>query len=230
MDYADATAVSGVHTGIYAVFYGVASLAGLALAVGQLSPELLAVLALSTGLYLAAGGFVLLAGANLTLLDRLLGAVAAGLRRVPRVGPALADRVPAVSEFTSESAAAFRALSVDPVVWARYGAGWVVALVVAPGVRVWLLLGSFGAGFEPAVFLPLYLVAAYSVTLLPISPGGIGVTEATATAVFVALGVPGSVIVPVIFIDRVLGVYLPALIGWYPSLGLEFSALRTGGE
>ena len=230
MAYADATAVSGVHTGIYAVLYGATAAAGLALAVGRLSPGLLAVLALSTGLYLAAGAVVLAGGANLPLLDWVLGAVAGGLRRVPRVGPVLAERLPDVGSFTSDSAATFRELSADPGVWLRYAAGWVVALVVAPGLRVWLLRGSFGAGFEPAVFLPLYLVTAYSVTLLPVSPGGIGVTEATATAVFVALGVPGSVIVPVIFVDRVLGVYLPALAGWYPSLGLDLSALGTDGE
>jgi uncharacterized protein (TIRG00374 family) len=84
---------------------------------------------------------------------------------------------------------------------------------------------SFGVTVQPAILLPLYLVTAYSVTLLPLTPGGIGVTEATATAVFVSLDVPSAVIIPVIFLDRFLGVYLPALVGWYPSLDMDLSAL-----
>jgi hypothetical protein len=35
------------------------------------------------------------------------------------------------------------------------------------------------------------------------------------------------VIVPVVFVDRFLGVYLPALAGWYPSLGIDRASLRT---
>ncbi len=70
--------------------------------------------------------------------------------------------------------------------WLRYAVGWAVDLVLAPGVRVGLLLGSFGVAFEPLVALPLYLLVAYTVTLLPLTPGGIGIAEATATAVFVA--------------------------------------------
>jgi uncharacterized protein (TIRG00374 family) len=225
MDYADAAAVSGVHTGMYALLYGGTALVGLLVALGRLSPGLVALLAASTGLYLVAGAVVVLAGTNLTLLDRLVDRVAALLRRVPVVGDSLADRRDGVLEFTEASTVASRRLYSDPGVWVRYAAGWSVALVVAPGVRVWLLLSALGPGFEPALLLPLYLVAAYSVTLVPLTPGGIGVTEATATAVFVALGVPGEAIVPVILADRVLGVYLPALAGWYPSVRLDRSAL-----
>lgn len=227
MAYSDAAAVSGVHTGIYAILYGVTAALGLGFAVTQLSVEILLLLALSTGLYLAAGAFVLLAGVNLTLLDRLVLGLERLLRRLPRVGTSLAERLDGAVEFTETSSGVFRDLASAPRVWVGYAAGWVLALVLAPGVRVWLLLGAFGAPFEPAVLLPLYLVAAYSVTLLPLTPGGIGVTEATATVVFVALGVPSSVIVPVVFIDRFLGVYLPAVAGWYPSLQLDLSKLST---
>jgi hypothetical protein len=87
------------------------------------------------------------------------------------------------------------------------------------------MLTAFGVAFEPAVLLPLYLVTAYSVTLLPLTPGGVGVTEATATAVFVSLGVPSAAIVPIVFVDRLFGIYLPAVIGWYPAARLDLSAL-----
>jgi len=225
MGYSEAVAVAGVHTGLYAVLYGIGAVAGLALVAGQVSAGLLVVLALATGLYLAAGGFVLLAGTNMALADRTVGTLGGLLDRIPAVGGRLAARVRSLPEFTTDSAGWFRTLSSEPRVVLPYAAGFVVALVVAPGARVWLLLDAFGAGFEPALALPLYLLVAYSVTLLPITPGGIGISEASATAVFVALGVPAGVIVPVVFVDRFLGVYLPALAGWYPSVGLDVSGL-----
>ncbi|WP_324665407.1 lysylphosphatidylglycerol synthase transmembrane domain-containing protein [Haloarcula sediminis] len=224
IDYGDATAAAGAHTGIYAVFYGLVSAVGLVAIVGRVSTGLLLLLALSTALYLAAGLAVLLAGMNLTALDRLVGVLASLAGRVPRVGSALAGRIRAIPDITEASADAFGRISTDPTIWLRYGVGWAGALVVAPGIRVWLLFLSFGAAVDP-LLLPLYLVTAYSITLLPLTPGGIGVTEATATAVFVGLGVPEAVVIPVIFLDRFLGVYLPALAGWYPALDMDLSVL-----
>ena len=222
--YGDATAAAGAHTGIYAVYYGLVSAVGLVAIVGRVSTGLLLLLALSTALYLAAGIVVLLAGMNLTALDRLVGFLSGLAQRVPRIGGALAARIRAVPDITEASADAFARISTDLRVWLRYGAGWALALVVAPGIRVWLLFLSFGAAVDP-LLLPLYLVTAYSITLLPLTPGGIGVTEATATAVFVGLGVPEAVVIPVIFLDRFLGVYLPALAGWYPTLDTDLSVL-----
>ncbi|WP_058365703.1 lysylphosphatidylglycerol synthase transmembrane domain-containing protein [Haloparvum sedimenti] len=224
MSYADGASVSGVHTGIYAVLYGVVAAVGVAAAAPRLSAGVLILLALSTGLYLAAGGAVLLAGVNLTLLDRLVDALAALARRIPRIGAAAAERVAGLREFTAAASASFRRLAVDPGLWGKYAAGWTVFSVLAPGLRVLVLLAAFGAPFEPAALLPLYLVAAYSVTLLPLTPGGIGVTEATTTVVFVALGVPEAAAVSAILVDRFLGVYLPAVAGWYPSMALDLDA------
>ncbi|WP_246986321.1 lysylphosphatidylglycerol synthase transmembrane domain-containing protein [Halorientalis marina] len=227
ISYADATAVSGVHTALYALLYGVVALVGLAVAVGRLPPGLAVLLGLSIALYLAAGTAVLAFGTNLDRLNWLFAVLTGLLARMPRIGEPLAERATTAVSFTEDSRDAFRALAGDPGVWARYAVGWIGALVLAPGVRVALLLSAFGAPFEPVALLPLYLVAAYSVTLLPLTPGGLGVTEATTTAVFVALGVPSAVIVPVVFVDRFLGVYLPALAGWYPSLGIDRASLRT---
>jgi len=224
VDYGDATAAATAHTGIYAVYYGLVSAVGLLAIVGRVSSGLLLLLVASTALYLAAGLVVLLAGVNLTALDRLVAILASLAARVPRIGPALAARIRSVPDITEASADAFGRVSTDPRVWLRYGAGWALALVIAPGVRVWLLFLSFGATVDP-LLLPLYLVAAYSITLLPLTPGGIGVTEATATAVFVGLGVPEAAVIPVIFLDRFLGVYIPAVVGWYPTLDMDLSVL-----
>ena len=225
MSGGDSVAVAGVHTGLYALLYGLVASLGVVLGVGQFSPGLLLLLALSTLLYFVAGTTVLLLGVNLTLADRFVEGVAGLFERVPRIGGRLAGVVRSLPDFAETSAASFRTLSTDPRSVTLYAVSWFVAMVAAPGVRVWLLLASVGTGFEPALLLPFYLLTAYSVTLLPLTPGGIGVTEATATAVFVALGVPAETVVPVVFIDRFVSVYLPALAGWYPSLRLDLSGL-----
>lgn len=226
MTYPGAVAVAGVHTGLYAVLYGVISLGGFVIAYRQLPPAVALVLLFSTALYAGAGAVVLVAGTRLDAMNTIVARLAA-IERVPMVGTRLAGLVEKLPAFAGASADSFDELASDPGIVVRYAAGWVGAMVLAPGLRVWLLLTALGTGFEPAVLLPVYLVMAYSVTLLPLTPGGIGVTEATATAVFVALGVPSRVIVPVVFLDRFLGVYLPALVGWYPSLRMDFSALAA---
>ncbi|WP_367175326.1 lysylphosphatidylglycerol synthase transmembrane domain-containing protein [Haloarcula rubripromontorii] len=227
MDYSDAAAASALHTAVFALYYGIAATAGLVLAIPLLRIELLVVLALATTLYFVAGLAILFGGLRLTYLDRLIGWLSGVAVRVPRVGKGLAERLDGLLEFTDSSTTTFRSLASEPAVWLRYAIGWAVDLVLAPGVRVGLLLGSFGVGFEPLVAVPLYLLVAYTVTLLPLTPGGIGITEATATAVFVALGIPAEVIIPIIFVDRFLSIYLPSLAGWYPSVRLDVTSLTT---
>lgn len=227
MRYADAAAVSGVHTGIYAVLYGLVSTVGLLVIAfaGVLSAGWLVLLGISTGLYLLAGSVVLLAGTNLRVLDPIVEGLASVLAPIPRFGSKLAVWVRGLTDFTEASTVTFRKLAANRSVWARYAVSWSVVLLFAPAVRVWLMLSAFGVQFEPLVLLPLYLLTGYSVTLLPISPGGVGVTEATATAVFVALGVPSSVIVPIVVVDRIFGIYLPAALGWIPAARLDLTAL-----
>ncbi len=225
---ADAAAAAGVHTGMYAVCYGAVSLVGLVLALNRLPAGLVVLLVLSTGLYIGAGAVVLLAGTNPAPLERLVDWAARLARPVPVVGERVAAAEQRLRGFLSASTASFGELTAAPGVWVRYAVGWTVSVVLAPGVRIWLLLSGFGVAFEPAPLLALYLVTAYSVTLLPLTPGGIGLTEATATAVFVALGIPAGAAVSVVVLDRFLGVYLPALAGWYPSVRLERSLLAAG--
>lgn len=221
--YPDAVAVAGVHTGLYALCYGIVASVGVALGAGALPSPLLTLVALSTGLYLLAGGFVLIAGMQMAVSPRPVEPLAGVLRRLPRVGDRLGSALQSLPAFSRESADRFRSLGTDPAVLIPYSVGFVGVMLVASGGRVWLVVSSFGTSFEPALMLPVYLLAAYSVTMLPLTPGGIGVSEATATAVFVALGVPAAVIVPAVFVDRLLGVYLPAIAGWYPVVRLDLT-------
>jgi len=223
--YPESIAVSGVHTGLYALLYGFVALVGVGLGLARLPLGLVALLFGSTVLYGVGGALALLAGTNMAAMARLVGVLTTVFERVPRIGDRLVELVEQVPSFTAASADSFRTLSTDPGVVFRYAVAWAISLLVVPGIRVWLLFETLGTGFEPVLLLPVYLLTAYSVTLLPLTPGGIGVTEATATAVFVALGVPETVVVPTIFVDRLLGTYLPALLGWYPSLQVDLSGL-----
>lgn len=221
----DAVAVTGAHTGLYAILYGIVAAAGIGFGYVRLQVGILALLMLSTALYLVAGAGVLLAGTNMDAMNAVIGRIDAVADRVPVIGGRLASLTEKAPEFTAAAARSFRDRLARTEVIVHYAIGWAGALMIAPGVRVWLLLTAFGVGFEPAVLLPVYLVAAYSVTLLPLTPGGIGITEATAVVVFTALGVPSSVAVPVILLDRFIGVYLPAISGWVPALRIDFRTL-----
>jgi uncharacterized protein (TIRG00374 family) len=225
MNYADAVAVSGVHTGLYAVLYGLVSFIGLVFGFSQLPLGLVAVLLLSTALYVVSGGLVLLAGTHLGVLNWIIDRTDAIGQHIPVVGDrfvALTEKLPS---FMTSSATTFRTLVTDPVVLLSYVGGWTIAILIARGLRVWLVFTGLGVEFEPVFLLPVYLLTAYSVTLLPLTPGGIGVAEATGTAVLVAFGIPSEVAISAIIVDRFLGTYLPAVVGWYPSLQMDLSGL-----
>jgi len=224
LDIGTSVAVTGVNTGLYAVLYAVAALAGVAALVDRVSVGIVALLLLSSLLYLAAGVTILLAGLRMDLLDGVLGWFESRLERVPFVGARLTGLLAKAPEYTGRSADFFAQATGSPRTVIGYSLGFLGAAVVFPAVRVWILFDTFGASIEPLVLLPVFLVAAYSVTLLPLTPGGIGITEATATVVFAALGVPASIAASTILVDRVLGVYFPALVGWLPSIDVDLTS------
>ena len=94
----------------------------------------------------------------------------------------------------------------------------IAARVIVAAARLWILSIVFGLdlGLLEMLFVPVLM---YSVTVLPISLGGIGVAEASGTAVISALGVPVAVAATVVFIDRIFTTYLP-LVGFYTYVNL----------
>jgi len=226
--WSDAVSVSGLKTGLYATLYGLFALAGLALFLPRLSGPLALVILLSTALYVGIGGLVLLAGRRLELAGALFGRLERTVAAIPRFGARLSALVGKLPSFTEESAARFRALSSRPGVVGPYALAWAGTLVVFPGLRVALVLTGLGGSFTPLYLLPLVLVMAYSVTILPLTPGGVGVAEASATFVLVSLGVSEELAVAVVLVDRVFGVYLPALAGAIPMGDLDLSSLLSG--
>ena len=228
IDIGTGTGLTGANTALYAIVYGLVSAVGVALSVGRLSIGVLGVLLLSTSLYLLAGLVLLITGLNATVISMLTNRLLPFVRRVPgmeRVTESVSERVP---QFTEQSTMVFRRTIYTPSIVGPYLIGWLASAALFPALRVAILFETFGVSFTPLVTLPLVLVAAYSITLLPLTPGGIGVTEATAAAVFVSLGVPYEVSAATVLVDRVLGVYIPALLGWYPMVRENPLTLETG--
>lgn len=228
--WSDAVTVSGLKTGLYAICYGVAAFCGLVLFVRRLPGGLAIVILISSAMYAVVGLLVLLAGRRLELTSVLFARLERIVARVPRFGSRLAGMVGKLPSFTEESAAVFRDLSSRPTVVIPYAFAWVGSLLLFPGLRVALLLTGLGGSFTPLWLLPVVLVLAYSVTVLPLTPGGVGVAEASATLVFVSLGVSEEIAIAVVLVDRVFSVYLPALIGSVPMADLDLAALVSSEQ
>lgn len=227
IDWSEAVSIAGLNTGMYAALYGLVALVGLAAFAAQLTGGWLVVIFLSTGIYLAAGGLILLAGRRMDVAGQLASRLGRLLGWIPRIGDRLAGVVGTLPSFTADSAGVFRVLSTRPSVIVPYILGWAGTLMVFPALRVWLVLTALGGEFSPVILLPVVLVMAYSVTVLPLTPGGVGVAEASATAVFVSLGVAPELAPVVILVDRLFGVYLPALLGWLPAANIDIPDVLT---
>lgn len=228
-DWSEVVTIAGVHTALYAVCNGVVALVGLVWFGPDFSPGLLVVLGGSVALYLGVGVVSLLAGWRFDSLTARFHGVRKRAERLPFVSRALnavSGKLPAFGDGVSD---AFGGLVGNPRVLGLYAGGWIGSRMLFPGLRVWLLLQALGVEFSP-VLLPVVLVTAYSVTLLPLTPGGIGVAEASATLVFGALGVAEPIIAPVILVDRFLSVYLPSLAGWYPVTNIDLAAIAAGEQ
>jgi len=220
-----AVAVTVAHTGLYAVLYGLLTLVGLAADIDAYGPGLTVVVLLSVGAYLTVGGAVVLAGWRLDVFDRLVAWIARLADSLPTGGTVATALDRFRVKLLDGSDEQFRLLVRDPRTVALFVVTWITALMLVPAVRIWILLAATGVTELDPLLLPLYIIVAYSVTVLPLTPGGIGVAEATAVAVFVALGVPEGAIVSVVFLDRVFGVYLPSLAGWIPLVQTDFRSV-----
>jgi uncharacterized protein (TIRG00374 family) len=88
------------------------------------------------------------------------------------------------------------------------------------GLTLWILLGAVGVDFDYS--LALFVAAGTSLFagFMPV-PGGIGVAEATMTALLATLGVDQSVAFAVTMVYRLITFYLPALEGMFGTRWLE---------
>jgi len=225
LDWNEAVAITVAHTGLYAILYGTFTLLGLILDAEAYGPGLTTIIFLSAGAYVVVGGTIVLSGWRLDLFDQLFSRINRTIERVPGGRRLAAPMDSFRTKLLDGSDWQFRQLLSDAPTIGLFTGAWMGALLVIPALRVWVLLSAMGVTTLGPLLLPLYLIVAYSVTVLPLTPGGIGIAEATAVAVFVSLGVPEEAIVTVVFLDRIFGVYLPAIVGWIPLIRTDFESV-----
>lgn len=214
--WSQAVAATVVHTGIYAVLYGLVGLLGWGIDMDSYGPELTLVILLSISLYLIVGAAIVLAGWRLDILDQIVNRIARLVTPLP-AGSRISGTIDSLrSKLLDGSNEQFQLLVGNPSTIGLFVVAWMIAVVLMPAVRIGILLSAMAITEINLLLLPLYTVVAYSVTVLPLTPGGIGVAEATGVAVFLALGAPEGAVVTIIFLDRLFGVYLPSLFGWVP--------------
>jgi len=223
-----AVGIAGANTGLYALLYGLASTLAVVMLAPVLSAELLLVLAGSTALYVVVAILVLATGHGTTVVPAVLDRARQLVCRLPVVGPRIADRLDQDSSFTADSQAVFRSLTTRPSVVGPYAVCWLSTIALLPGLRVLALFAGIGVDVAAPWTVFFALVLAYSVTILPLTPGGVGITELSASLVFIGLGIPEAAAVTVVLLDRSLGVYLPALLGWLPATRTDITAFDTG--
>jgi uncharacterized protein (TIRG00374 family) len=225
LSWEEAMAVTVTHTGMFAMLYGSFTLLGMSVSVNAYGSALSVIILLSAAIYIVVGGAVVVAGWRLDVFDRLIARLVRLIEWFP-AGDRIATPIDGFrAKLLSGSDEQFQQIIRDSRSISLFIIMWLVAVLLIPGVRLWILLTAVGVtGINP-VLLPFYLIIAYSVTVLPLTPGGIGITEATAVAVFLALGFPEGEIVTVVFLDRIFGVYLPSLLGWFPLVRTNFRTL-----
>jgi len=89
----------------------------------------------------------------------------------------------------------------------------IASFTIFSGLRMSCLFYAYDV--SPRIFELMVIVpTAYSVDILPISFGGIGVAEGSAISLLALMGYDAAAIAPIVFMDRMLMAYLPALFGW----------------
>jgi uncharacterized protein (TIRG00374 family) len=224
LQWQTALAVATLNTGLYAVLYGVTSVVAVLLLASVVPAGLLVALGGSTLLYLTVGVAVIVTGSQMAHTQTVLQRLSSVVSSIPVAGQRAATILDGNSSLTVDSQATFRSLGRSPKVLVVYVLCWLGTLVVIPGLRVVVLLSGLGTTGVSTWTIPLALVLAYSVTILPITPGGVGVTELSASLVLVGIGIPEGTAVTVILVDRTLGVYLPAVLGWVPAARIDIAA------
>lgn len=91
-----------------------------------------------------------------------------------------------------------------PIIW--------VSTTFLSAFRFWFLFQAFSRDLNLSILFVLPILA-YSVTVLPLSVGGMGAAEISGVYAFVVIGVEEEIAFSVILLDRVLSMYLIAMVG-----------------
>ena len=160
----------------------------------------------------AAGGLVFLLMKGTDQAERVLRAV---FRKVPFVEEETAAR------FVRQLAGRLKALIDEPPL-VRRGALWAATNWVLDAAALWVFIRAFGATVNP-IYLLIGFGLANVLAAIPITPGGLGVVEATLTSTLIGFGVPTRAATLGVLTWRVAQFWLPIPLG-----GLSYLTLRLG--
>jgi uncharacterized protein (TIRG00374 family) len=99
----------------------------------------------------------------------------------------------------------------------RPAIAWSAANWLLDAAALWVLFLGFGYRMHPGQLLVGYGVANI-ITILPVTPGGLGFVEAGLAGTYRAFGVPGPLAVVAVLTYRLISYWLPVLAGVPPYL------------
>jgi hypothetical protein len=200
------TALSALVTGGIAV-----SVSAGALPAGQL----VAPAAVLAG-FLAGGAGVVVAARSRRLRTRLSLAITRGVGRLSPTADASTEREPVT--------AVRRALRVRGLFAVL---GWAAAVWLFDAAALWFSLAAFGWHADIGVLLVGYGVANLISALPELTPGWLGVLEASVAVVLSALGVPEGIAVVAVLVYRLVSYWLPTIAGIPAAVSVVGRGLRT---
>jgi uncharacterized protein (TIRG00374 family) len=120
-----------------------------------------------------------------------------------------------------ELAGRLRRLGTQPrLLWAALA--WAAANWLLDAASLYVFVGAFGHWVNPDGLLVAYGLA-YVLAAIPLTPGGLGVVEATLTGVLVGFGTPKGVAALGVVGYRLINFWLPIPLG-----GLSYLSLQVG--
>jgi uncharacterized protein (TIRG00374 family) len=184
------------------------------------------------------GVYLIAAAVGVVLLALTAGLIFFFTRGEERVGAALerwAARVPfvdgaALRRYFVQVAGRLqelgrqRRLMTRAVLWA--GANWLL-----DAASLWVFVGAFGSWVNPDGLLVAYGLANV-LAAIPLTPGGLGVIEATLTSVLVGFGTSRAVAALGVVCYRLINFWLPIPLGGLTYLSLQVDKARPhrGGQ
>jgi uncharacterized protein (TIRG00374 family) len=106
---------------------------------------------------------------------------------------------------------------------------WAAANWVLDAASLFVFVGAFGHWVNPDGLLVAFGLANV-LAVLPITPGGLGVVEATLTSILVAFGTPRGAATLGVICYRFINFWLPIPLGGLSYLSLQVERARPGGH
>jgi uncharacterized protein (TIRG00374 family) len=184
-------------------------------AIGTLPAGHLIAPAVALVAFLVIGAAIAVAARNARLRERLSSAIIRGVRRTTA-----AD----IQVHRDPISTLGRALRVRGLVAVL---AWSGAVWLLDGAALWLSLAAFGWYADIGVLLVGYGVANLIGALPELTPGWLGVLEASVAVALSALGVPEGIAVVAVLVYRLVSYWLPTIAGIPAAVGVLGRGIRT---